>query len=465
MRVAIDGAGYASAVQAFVHANLAAADVGTRLAGRLTGYAAMAGDDATATDFADSYDSVAAASVAALADLVNAFGALAHLTETSLTNHARADADSTLPGWAARVTGLPTVADHSVGLRLAPPPTALGGDTPHLPGPVTWLLDQLQGIVWPNADTTRLRQAAATWREAGIAVGLLVDHCHTARDGLEHEQSPEVPLAVAATGRLSASIGPLADQLTSLGAACETYADQVDAHREQMLDLLEDLVEELAIGALIAGGLSLLSAGLAAPAAGATGSARLAWAASELKAIIDTLCLLAGGTATELRIATATVAETRGLLAPFLHLTEAHPTPGILPDTVPTPDPWQPGWLTTHEHSGSHTIEKHVGKTDEELAHRFIREPDRRLSSTFIDHATAERAIEQALRQKQDTVDAWLAGHGKQIVVQADMGEVVGRILVRDSGALLTSTRVRVLLIRDTSMPYGWRIKTAYPDL
>ncbi len=297
MRVLVEERGYAGAVDSFVSGNLLVARAGERLRGSLTSCAGMAGDDSTATEFAASYDEAAASCVGAVADLVGALGALAHLTQASLANHRTADAMS--GGYA--VAGPPTRADHCVGLALTSPPSSLGAADPSPPGAAGWVLDHLADIVWPNADTDRVRVAASTWRTAATSVQLVTAHCSTALASLDAEVSPEIPLAVAAIRDLSSRVDDLADQLVAMAVACETYADQVDAKRGDMLGMLRELAVELGVGAAIGVGLSFLSAGLAGPAAGAAGSARLAAAARELKGIVDALRLATGSTALEMR--------------------------------------------------------------------------------------------------------------------------------------------------------------------
>ncbi len=111
MRVEVLGSGYAGAVEALVSGNLLAADTCAALADRLQGYAGMAGDDSTAAEFAASYDEAAAEALAALADLVGAFGSLGHLAQASLANHHAAEVAS----GGFLVAAPPTRADDSVG--------------------------------------------------------------------------------------------------------------------------------------------------------------------------------------------------------------------------------------------------------------------------------------------------------------------------------------------------------------
>ncbi len=305
MRIAVAGSGYQSAVRAFVTGNDLAARTAATLSDDLAGYAGMAGDDATAADFAAMYDEAAGEAVAALGELTFALASLGHLTEQTLHNHA----------WADTVSAPPTLADRAVGVRPAGPPSSLGADPGSLPHWATVVLDALEGVFWPNADTDRLRSAAARWRAATTSTGLLAAHCSTALAALEEEVSPEVPLAMAATADLRARCEALADQLGAIGTACESYADQVDAKRAEILDFLEEIAWELGIGAVVSGVLIAVTGGGATPVAGSAGAARVAAASARVRGILESLGVLTRGTATTLRPIAATARDTRAYLA------------------------------------------------------------------------------------------------------------------------------------------------------
>jgi len=460
MRVEVLGSGYAGAVEALVGGNLRAADACSGLVDRLQGCAAMAGDDSTAAEFAASYDEAAAEALAALADLVGAFGSLAHLAEASLDNHHAAEVAS----GGTRVAAPPSRADDSVEVVVAAPPTSLGGDSPSLPGPLTWVLDQIEGVVWPDADTDRVRAAGDTWRTAADWVSVLTVYCDNALLDLSDEVSPEIPLAIATTQDLRARVDTLAEQLAVIGGACDAYAEQVDAKRDEMLDLLARLAGELAVGAIIGGGLTLLSGGLAAPATGAAGSARLAWAARELKLIVDSLRVLTAGTATTLRPVSLTLRDARAYFAKLRAARlGARTERGSL--RLGREYGRRPGWLERHEHSGSHTIRKHGEKTVPDLRARLSREPGLPAASSFYSRREAEIAIDRTIVAKQDAIADWLASGRYKRGLVADLGYDVGRILARGADDAVASTKVRVVLVRDSSMPDGWRILTAFPEL
>jgi hypothetical protein len=69
------------------------------------------------------------------------------------------------------------------------------------------------------------------------------------------------------------------------------------------------------------------------------------------------------------------------------------------------------------------------------------------------------RALAERHRISQQTVsEIWRA-----FTAEADSG--IGRILAREGDEMAISTKVRLVLVRDSSVPDGWRVLTAFPDL
>lgn len=465
MRVAVSEQGYSSAVDELVVANQTSAHVVRTLADRLRGSGGMAGDDHTATEFAASYDEAAAASLDALESLVGAFGSLARLTEASLTNHARADADATLPAWARAVVGPRTAADGAVGVVVGSPPSSLGSDAAGPGGAVGVVLDHLADVFWPNADTERLRAVGTSWREAAGSVDLLVADCDRAGSHLAHERSPEVPLALASLDQLRAHLTDLAARLTGLGDACSDYADQVDAKREELRSLLEDVAWELGITAGLGLVLGLASGGAAAGLAGGAAGARLAAAGTKARGILESLRLLAAGPALRVRSAGTTAREVRTFTDKVngarVMLTGSH---GRVASTAGRKlGEWRPGWLASHERGSSHTIARHVGKSDEFLTDRLVNNPRLPFASTFRDQAAAERWVERVMASQRPAIDRWLRSAQSRGTFTDNFADVTGRSIARD-GRVLEARRVRVALQRDPSMPEGFKVLTAFPE-
>ncbi|MGW7466152.1 RNase A-like domain-containing protein [Streptomyces xantholiticus] len=92
---------------------------------------------------------------------------------------------------------------------------------------------------------------------------------------------------------------------------------------------------------------------------------------------------------------------------------------------------------------GSHTLDRHADKTDQELRSRLREDKNITGSSSFLDESSAQK------------------------VVQARFDEVTGRSLSREDFIRGTGPHdaqgVKLIIRRDPDMPNGYRIHTAYP--
>lgn len=456
MRLSIDGGGYAAAATAFADANHTAALVHDSLCGKLGGYAAMAGDDTAAAEFATAYDAAATDAVHALADLVTALASLGRLTEQSLANHEEANLRSVIPGAVVyQGTDLPDAGYVSV--LASTPPTSLGGDAPYLSDAENWILDHLGAVVWPNADTDRLHDAAHTWRTYAESVDRLADHCDTALANFERQRSPEIPLAVAATTDLRTTIRDLADQYAAIAGACDSYADHVSQKREELKALLREILNMVVEGVVISAAIGLISAGIGTLGGGFALTARIATQSPRFAAILTALRALTTSTAAHLRATQQAVHGVRARLDKFLRV----PVRTDAGHFALLRGRWGPGFLAQHEGRG-HTIARHVGLTMRQLEARFAEVPPPKLASTFSDPATAEREILRVVRQHGGAISAWTETRGRTLTLSGEAERTIGICLDR-VGRLSDASRLRIVLERDPGMPDGFFIKTAYP--
>lgn len=453
----IDGGGYDTATEAFVNGNQLAAMLHGRLTGRLASYAAMAGTDSGAEEFAAAYDVAAREAVHALADLVDAFAGVGRVTAAAVTNHRVAEARSVIAG-ASVYDGGTLPDDACVAVLPSTPPSSLGGDAPGLPAAVDWVIDHVQGAVCPDADLDRLRAAARTWTAAAESLDDLVTCCDSAVRGFWGERSPEIPLAIAATRELEDTVRDLAAQYAALASACTQYADHVEHARDEVIRLAEWLLEQLVEGVLISAAIGALTGGAAAGVSMSAVLARLAAESPRFARIIETLRSLAAAVASGVRGTRDAVAAARVRLVKFARAR------AVLRDeagTIRLPGPGK-GWLARHEHSGSHTLRDHVGKTDADLMRRFSGPKPPRSASTFPDEHTAERAIAKVVQDRRSLITDWLAGDDNRRAFQGVADKIIGRTMDR-AGNVEQVRGVRVVLDRDPTMPDGFRIFTAYP--
>lgn len=122
------------------------------------------------------------------------------------------------------------------------------------------------------------------------------------------------------------------------------------------------------------------------------------------------------------------------------------------------------GRLVADEAAGGHTLDRHVGLTDRQLAERLRREPSIGAASTFVDRRTAERAVAATLDHHRGRIDRWLAGRaGADLALDLRGGAdgPLGRVLLRGARAPVAATGARVVLRRRGEG--GFFVLTAYP--
>ncbi|MFC5177901.1 RNase A-like domain-containing protein [Nocardioides taihuensis] len=452
----IDGGGYATAATAFAEANAVAAMQYDGVVGALGRYAGMAGHDAVAADFAAAYDGAAWEALAGYADLVIALATLGHLTEASLSRHHAAEQASIIPGAVVYEGGTLAPGSYASVLR-ATPPTSLGGDATSLAPAQEWLLDQLEGIFWPSADTDALRAAANTWRHAGDGLARLADYADTATRGLEGQLSPEIPLALDAVADVAAGTTDLATQFAALGDACDSFAANVEARREELLALLAELMEIAVEGALISIAAGVITGGTGAGAAGSATAAKIAARYPRFAAVIALFCSLTSSATAALRAVREALALRRARFVKYLTARIA------LRGERGAIDLSSSAWrrIRAWDSAGSHLMERHIGKTDAQLLERLSKRPDLDAASSFDSEHQAVRAINQVIGMNQPRVQKWMSGNGSTIELEGDCGFVAGRIAAQ-SGSISPGTFIRVVLRRDAGFAEGFRPHTAY---
>ena len=92
------------------------------------------------------------------------------------------------------------------------------------------------------------------------------------------------------------------------------------------------------------------------------------------------------------------------MLALVVALLTSLPVPG--PTQAPRRD------LAADARCGGHTIERHVGRTNRQLAERLRQQPDISAASTYPDLLTAETVVAAALAGERSRIAAWSARRG-----------------------------------------------------
>lgn len=122
--------------------------------------------------------------------------------------------------------------------------------------------------------------------------------------------------------------------------------------------------------------------------------------------------------------------------------------------------------LSQDEAAGGHTLEKHVGRSDDQLRARLRRERRISAASTYTDRETAERVVGTALQQEQPKIGRWLAresGH-PNLVLDYDGGAAhpIGRTLRR--GDDQTAPCSHAVVVLKWTGPTDYYVLTTYPE-
>ena len=122
------------------------------------------------------------------------------------------------------------------------------------------------------------------------------------------------------------------------------------------------------------------------------------------------------------------------------------------------------GGLDFHEAAGGHTLERHVGKTEAELAQRLAKDQRISAASSFSDRSLAEAAISEAMSQKQSAIDSWVKRGGNRYTIDYNTNRTIGISLRRRASKATSASRLKILLQRSPKLPPGYFILTAYPQ-
>lgn len=123
--------------------------------------------------------------------------------------------------------------------------------------------------------------------------------------------------------------------------------------------------------------------------------------------------------------------------------------------------------LSIDEALGGHTLARHVGKSDAELADRLRRERQISAASTYTDRATAERTVGAAMAGGGGKLASWLRRSGRRPNLVLNYVEpsrrVIGRSLIRRGKRLVSCTRA-IVVLRWDDRKSRYYVLTSYPE-
>lgn len=120
--------------------------------------------------------------------------------------------------------------------------------------------------------------------------------------------------------------------------------------------------------------------------------------------------------------------------------------------------------LSLDEQRGGHTLNKHVGRTDDELRQRLEREPNIAAASSWTDRDTAEQTVGEALRFNREKIQSWQArGYPRSnLGLHFDAGKVIGRSIRQGDSRTTPCTEAVIVLKADS--PTSFYVLTTYPE-
>ena len=122
------------------------------------------------------------------------------------------------------------------------------------------------------------------------------------------------------------------------------------------------------------------------------------------------------------------------------------------------------GGLDVHEAAGGHTLERHVGKTESQLAQRLASETRISAASSFTNRSVAETAIAEAMDTNKSAIDSWVKKGGNRYTIDYNANKTIGITLRRRTSKATPVSRLKIVLQRSTKLPPGYFILTAYPQ-
>ena len=118
--------------------------------------------------------------------------------------------------------------------------------------------------------------------------------------------------------------------------------------------------------------------------------------------------------------------------------------------------------LSWDEQQGGHTLSRHVGRGERELAERLEREGGIAAASSFVDRATAERVVGLTLARDQDRVASWLRRDRDNLTLdyRGTAEQTIGWVLLRGESRPVAARDARVVLRKRGERYF---VLTSYP--
>jgi hypothetical protein len=212
----------------------------TSLALALSGCAGMAGDDPAGAALGHSYDGSASTLLDAMVSTRNGLCNLGVGLRMSAHNYSLAEARSDVGDQSNPLPTPPEIGPMTVGST----PSSVGTDDGAPPG-WSWVAPYI-GMIWPTADTAKLRSAAAAWSETGAKFAHAeIQETTGSVAAVRSQQIPEGTAIDAAFASAYRSTTSIVRQCQAIATRLHSYAARVDRVRAAILDLLARICDPL----------------------------------------------------------------------------------------------------------------------------------------------------------------------------------------------------------------------------
>jgi hypothetical protein len=120
--------------------------------------------------------------------------------------------------------------------------------------------------------------------------------------------------------------------------------------------------------------------------------------------------------------------------------------------------------LDKMEAAGGHTLERHVSMTNEELIKRAIQE-NVEAATSFTNKSTAIKAVQENLRKNADEIAKWInESDTSRKIFDVSHTYAIGKGVLEDKKHVVYDLKnSRMVLVRDESQEFGFKIITAFP--
>src|SRR5690554_266409 len=249
----------------------------TSVTSSLAGSSGMAGDDNSAEDFAEFYDTEAPKVIEGAASMVTVLRAL----DAAITGTARAYKQAEMVGALKDPSSCSITVTAPGEYSARSIPNCLGGD--FLPGPFGGEFQELiedalaaAGVVIPTGNVGKLRSAATAWDTFSSDLTKVKSSVSSSFSAVQSMDIPQKAAILACRTRVVTLLGDISGNADAMYQGLDSFAENVEKTREELMWMVGQMVAEIMLDIGIGLVLGPLTAGLGTAAMMAKASTTIA---------------------------------------------------------------------------------------------------------------------------------------------------------------------------------------------